>query len=169
MEFGRRATTPDPATGPKLTSDFDFLAGTWRVQHRRRPDPLTDSSEWVEFESVHCGRTYFNGAVSVDEISLAEPGRRGFTIRTYDPGAQEWSIYWINSRAGRVDTPVRGRFEGGIGTFTGTEQMDGRPVEVRFVWSDITATSAVWRQAFSVDGGATWADNWDMRFTRVAG
>jgi hypothetical protein len=167
MRFVRRATSPDHASGPRVTSDFDFLPGTWRVDHRRRPEPLVDGSAWVEFDSVHCGRTYFNGAVSVDEISLPE-GRRGFTMRRYDAATKEWSIYWVNSRIGRLDVPVRGRFEDGVGTFYATEEMAGRPVRVRFVWSDITATTARWRQAFSFDDGVTWDENWEMQFTRAA-
>ena len=33
--------------------------------------------------------------VSVDEVSLAEPGQRGCTFRTFDPTDGQWSIYWI--------------------------------------------------------------------------
>ena len=45
------------------------------------------------------------------------------------------------------------------------EQLAGLDVQVRFVWSDITATSARWRQAFRVADG-DWDENWEMSFTR---
>jgi hypothetical protein len=38
---------------------------------------------------------------------------------------------------------------------------------VRYRWSDISATTARWEQAFSTDKGETWETNWIMRSTRV--
>ena len=123
------------------------------------------STEVVEFEGVHVGSTYFAGAVSVDETTLAGPGQRGLTFRTYDEQTRQWSIYWVDSRTGRLQPPVHGRFTDGIGTFVGTERLQGHDVRVRFEWSDISATTARWRQSFSVDGG-DWDENWEMTFTR---
>ena len=45
------------------------------------------------------------------------------------------------------------------------EQGDVQPQEV---WDEITAHSARWRQAFSLDG-ETWEENWVMEFRRVPG
>ncbi len=59
-----------------------------------------------------------------------------------------------------------GRFDGGIGRFFGDDQHEGIPIRVRFVWDEITPTSARWQQAFSIDGGETWETNWVMRFQR---
>jgi len=58
-----------------------------------------------------------------------------------------------------------GRFMGGIGEFFGDETVDGKPVLCRFRWTQPTADSARWEQAFSDDGGRTWETNWIMTFT----
>jgi hypothetical protein len=61
---------------------------------------------------------------------------------------------------------VVGRFSGGRGEFYGDDTHEGTPIRVRYIWSDITPTSARWEQAFSVDGEKTWETNWIMEFTR---
>jgi hypothetical protein len=48
------------------------------------------------------------------------------------------------------------------------DTYDGKDIRARFVWSDITADSARWEQAFSVDGERTWITNWIVDFTRSA-
>lgn len=169
MNFTPRAAPVTHPQQPRGAEDFDFLTGTWKVHHRRLVDPIGHatghSSAVSEFDGVHVGRTYFAGAVSVDETTLAEPGQRGLTFRTYDPHTQRWSIYWVNSNFGRLEPPVHGGFTDGIGTFHGHEQIAGRDVRVRFVWSEITATTARWQQAFSLNG-RDWDDNWQMTLTR---
>lgn len=169
MRFVRRDEPVQHPRLPRVSGDFDFLQGEWSVHHRRAVDPighaLGTSAEIAEFDGTHVGSTFFAGGVSVDELTLAEPGHRGLTFRTYQPAADRWSIYWVNSRAGRLEPPVPGRFVDGVGTFEGSEQLQGHHLRVRFVWSDLTPTGARWSQAFSVDGGP-WDDNWEMVFSR---
>lgn len=171
MHFARSRSPVEHRQQPRSVADFDFLIGTWNVHHRRVLDPvghaLGRGSEIAEFDGVHRGRSYFAGAVSVDETTLGDPGRRGLTFRVHEPATGQWSIYWVNSRIGRLEPPVHGAFTDGVGTFHGTEQLAGHEVQVRFVWSDVTPTTARWCQAFSVDGGE-WDDNWEMTFTRPA-
>jgi hypothetical protein len=54
------------------------------------------------------------------------------------------------------------------GTFYGDTTIAGKPTRVRFVWSQITATSARWEQAYSTDAGKTWETNWIMEFRRAS-
>ena len=56
---------------------------------------------------------------------------------------------------------------GRAGSFYADETLRGRPIRVRFIWSEITATTARWEQAFSPDAGASWEINWKMQFTRA--
>jgi hypothetical protein len=62
--------------------------------------------------------------------------------------------------------PVTGQFKDGVGEFLGKDSYNDEPILARFRWSDITADSARWEQAFSADDGETWIDNWYMDLTR---
>ncbi|HYM86596.1 MAG TPA: hypothetical protein VET30_07635, partial [Pseudoxanthomonas sp.] len=80
--------------------------------------------------------------------------------------AKRWSLYWAGNRSGVLEPPVVGRFEHGVGIFEGDDTHQGRPIRVRFIWSEISARSAHWQQAFSVDGGRSWETNWHMYMSR---
>jgi hypothetical protein len=56
---------------------------------------------------------------------------------------------------------------GGRGEFYGQEAIEGRTILVRFVISDITATTARFEQAYSADGGRSWEVNWIAVDTRI--
>ena len=47
-------------------------------------------------------------------------------------------------------------------------KVNGRPILVRFIWSDITDRTCRWEQSFSPDGGTTWEVNWIMESSRIA-
>ncbi|WP_435229078.1 hypothetical protein [Streptomyces sp. Tue6028] len=147
--------------------DFDFLLGDWDVHNRRLTDFLDPDGGWEEFPATsHC-RSLFDGAADIDEIDMPDLGWKGLTLRLFDPETRRWSLHWSSSRSGRLFPPVYGRFgPDGRGEFFGDDTHDGKDVRVRFVWSGISATTARWEQAFSVDGERTWMINWVMEFTR---
>lgn len=153
-----------------LSHDWDFLVGRWTVRHRRLKARLAGSTEWEEFAGTSELWLTLGGMGNVDDNVLQLPGGtyRALTIRAFDPKTSEWSIWWLDARyPGRLDPPVRGGFKDGVGTFLGDDTLNGKPIRVRFSWSQITPASARWEQAFSPDGGVTWETNWSMDFTRA--
>lgn len=150
-----------------MATDFDFFIGSWNVTNRRLKTRLAGSTDWEEFPGTSVSKSILEGTGNMDEIRMPTRGVTGMTIRLFDPARREWSLYWVNSREGRLYPPVVGRFVAGRGEFYGDDTEGGRPVRVRYVWSMITPTSARWEQAFSVDGGQTWETNWIMEFTRA--
>jgi hypothetical protein len=72
--------------------DFDFLAGTWRVHHRKLDDPTDPAGEeWVEFEGIQWMRQTLGGLGNVDNLRVEKmpDGRsfEGMSVRLFDPGA----------------------------------------------------------------------------------
>ena len=147
--------------------DFDFLVGHWKVRNRRLKERHAGSADWDEFDAVMQAGTHLQGIVSVDEIAFPTRGFAGCTVRTLDLAANRWSIYWINSRIGRMEPPVYGGFCGDRGEFYGDDVDGGRTVQVRFIWERLGVDRARWTQAFSLDGSA-WETNWIMDMERIA-
>jgi hypothetical protein len=148
-------------------NDFDFLIGTWNVTNRWLVDFLDETSGWEEFPALSRASRHFDGAANFDEIEFPTKGFSGLTLRLYDPEQQTWSLYWASKRTGQLFPPVTGRFEDGRGEFHGRDTHNDRPVDVRFIWDGIGASTARWTQAFSIDGGQIWVTNWVMELTRA--
>ena len=125
--------------------DFDFLIGSWKIHNRFLNGRLRGSTEWIEFD----------GSSEVQ--------------RLLNPTTGQWSIYWADTvRAGILQPPMIGKFDGESGEFFGDEEVDGRKVLCRFHWTKGNGGSPRWEQAFSADDGKTWETNWVMTFTRLS-
>ncbi len=148
--------------------DFDFQTGHWRIRNRRLVKRLEGCTDWEAFEATATARLLPGGLGNVDEYYTDHwPGFVGMSLRLYDRQSGQWSIYWASNRTGTLDPPVVGSFANGVGVFEGRQELAGQPIRVRFTWSNITKTSALWEQAFSPDDGRTWEKNWIMEHTRV--
>ena len=186
--FAAHAATPMPGELlPNRPHDFDFLVGSWRVAHRRLKLRLADNHDWEEFNGTSTLWLTMGGFGTFDDNVLELPqgmyqtaqgnGQlgggtyRATGIRSYEPKEKLWSIWWLDARTplGPLDPPVRGRFEGGVGTFLADDTFNGKPVKIRYMWSKTNTPSPQWEQAYSPDGGTTWETNWLMHFTRAAG
>jgi hypothetical protein len=156
---------PD-ATG---ADDFDFFVGDWMIHHHQLRHRLAGDKEWLEFSGTTRMRKILGGLGNLDETEIRSPrgAYHGATLRLFDPETGSWSIYWLDSRRPAIDTPMRGRFEGGIGYFHADESFEDRPIRVRFIWTPISSVACRWEQAFSPDSGASWETNWIMEFTRA--
>jgi hypothetical protein len=151
--------------------DFDFLVGHWRVHHRKLKERLANNHEWIEFEGTLASQPLMGGYANVDDDVFEVPGGtyRGVAPRSFDPKSGQWSIWWLDSRTptAPLDPPVRGSFHNGVGTFYADDTFNGKPIRIRFIWSQITPTSCHWEQAFSPDAGKTWETNWIQDLKRA--
>lgn len=162
MSAASAALQPSPASG---AHDFDFLHGQWTIAHRRLKQRHVGSDDWDHFPATASCEPRLGGLVNVEEIVM--PGFSGMSLRSFDLATGLWSIWWISSLEGRLQPPVTGGFRDGVGIFEGDDIDGGRPIRARYVWSDVTPSSARWTQSFSLDGGQTWEANWVMDFART--
>lgn len=164
----QQAPTKSTVEHPDGRHDFDFEFGDWKMHLKRRQKPLTGSNTWVEYEGTSIVRKVWNGTANLGEIELDGPGGHieGLSLRTYNPESRQWHVHFANSASGVLGDAMIGGFRDGRGEFYDQETYGGRAIFVRFVFSDITAKSFKFEQAFSADGGQTWEANWVSTFTR---
>jgi hypothetical protein len=149
--------------------DFDWQVGTWKVHMSRLQHPLTGSTTWTELGGTVVVRKVWDGRANLAEINVDGPsGHVEFlSLRLYNPQVHQWSLNFASSNGATLSVPMIGEFKNGRGEFYDQESFNGRTVLVRFVFSDISATSGRDEQAFSDDGGKTWEVNWINTHTRV--
>jgi hypothetical protein len=155
----------EPQVAPP--TDFDFIVGNWRVFHRRLNARLQGCTDWTEFRGTSSTRKILEGFGNVEDNVLQFPDGtfRAVAIRSYDAKTRSWAIWWLDGRAPHsLDAPVTGSFAGTVGTFLANDVLEGRPVQVRFIWRTNPGSNPTWEQAFSADDGATWETNWTMEF-----
>ncbi len=149
-------------------SDFGFLTGRWTIRHQRLTEVMSGCTEWTRFQTGYEAWQLLGGLANMDRTYGEVDGAHfeGVSVRTFDPETGEWTIYWMDIWNTTLREQVRGRFEDGVGTFYGTERHQGIEYRMRFVWKDITATTARWEQAYQDPDSGEWETNWIMEFTR---
>lgn len=151
--------------------DFDFIFGRWKVHLKRRVPSADGAGTWSEFDGYSVYRKVWDGRANLNEFEADSPSGHieGLTLRTYNPKARQWSLYWASSRDGILAEPQVGRFHDGIGEFYAQDKIDDKSVFVRYVWSKPGPNSVHFEQAFSDDGGKSWDVNWVSDMARESG
>lgn len=150
--------------------DFDFLFHDWTVHHRKLATRLAGAQDWFEFEGLSTTRPVMGGLGNVEDNILMDPNGtyRAVAVRNHDSATGLWRIWWLDMRFPEsIGAPVVGKFEGGRGEFIAQDSFQGRPVQLRFIWTVQAGNGPRWEQAMSDDGGTTWETNWLMDFRRA--
>lgn len=133
-------------------TDFAFLDGTLDVTH--------DGSD----TGTIVARSYLGGVANVSEVRVGDRAD-GVSLKVRDPTTGTWTVWWVDAATGRLDPPLRGRWDdtGARVRLAGTE-ADG--TLVAYDIADASPMSARWEQCRSADGGRTWAVDRTMAMTR---
>lgn len=151
--------------------EFDFWTGEWDVNLRQKQ---RDHSwkDWKKSKAkiykILDGRAILELWEEQGDLAPAST-IIGYSLRYYDQTLQKW-VLWLNwpgvNRSG--SSSLSGEFRHGRGEFFSERTLrDSTSIISRYTFSDITAQSLRWDDAFSHDGGQTWTHNWVMEFSRT--
>lgn len=166
------AQSPGTCDAPEARA-FDFWVGDWDISQRI----LRQDGTWLEAPAKT------SVAPALDECALVEhwegkvqffwegmrapEAMKGLSVRAWDPRAKEWSIYWMDTRSRRFDTPYVGHFADGRGEFFREWEGPDGPRVGRISFADITPDAVNWSLAISSDGRRTWTTLWTMAMRRA--
>ena len=166
-------TTENPANLPQHdgSHDFDFLIGDWKAHVRRLPDRLNNSNTWDVYDGISNHHKLLDSNANFEQFEVTSTDKKlhikAQTLRLYNPATRQWSIYLVDLDNGTLDAPpVVGSFNGKRGEFFHQEMLKGRTILVRYLWLDLSPSSARMEQSYSPDGGKTWEVNWICELSR---
>jgi hypothetical protein len=154
------ATGPSVDHADKLMLYGQFVGswdieGTWFQENGER---RTRKGHW-HFDWILGGR----GIQDVLFATGAPPDRFGTTLRCYDPDLDAWHITWMQPSAGEF-VHLIGRKVGDRIVQQTLASDQGR--RERWIFADIAPRSFLWLGEVSLDDGATWRLEQEMRATK---
>ena len=167
----RAAEGPPGVSARDGSHDFDFLIGDWKAHLKQLADPLTGSTKWVEYEGISQTHKIPGSNANWEEFKVdaakEDLHKHGQTLRLYNPASHQWNIYLVDVDKGTLGLPptVGGKVGDHIELFD-YEELKGRWIFVRYVWTPSGPDKAHFEQSFSTDGGKTWEPNWILDLTR---
>lgn len=149
--------------------DFDFEFGpTWTAHLRLLGHRLVGAHDWIDFHGTLLTHKLWSGQGNMSELVVTNGKANivGGALHLYNPGTRQWSVWFANAITGTLGVPSVGHFANGQGVLYDREMQNGRMVTVRQIFSNVSAHTFNFDQAFSVDNGKTWETNLTIRYTR---
>lgn len=151
---GQEARNSAPCRQPEARQ-FDFWIGEW-------------NAEWElggkSGKGTNVVRSILDQCV-IEENFDGTPSMplRGMSLSTFTR-AGKWQQTWVDNQGGYLD------FIGGYGDGQMVLQrkaiMNGKALDQRMVWYNITKDKFDWNWESSDDGGKTWTVVWKINYTR---
>src|SRR5262245_1362760 len=85
---------------PGKPGDFNFLAGEWKITHRR-----LKGKEWDLFTGEATCWTILGGIASIEELRIPARDFAGLGLRLLDVKQRLWCDFWVNARSGVLTPP----------------------------------------------------------------
>jgi hypothetical protein len=124
------------------------------------------ASAEVQFGWVLEGRAIQDVWVAPARRDPAPRGRMyGTTVRVYNPSRGDWEITWIDPSRDQAFERQRGRL---VGDEIVQESRGENGAVTHWIFTDIEPESFRWLARRSDDGGQSWREVTEFRFTRSA-
>jgi hypothetical protein len=138
-------------------SEFDFWLGDW-------------DAEWGEDgHGTNVITKTLGGCVILENFTDLAPGKGalvGMSVSTYVARESCWKQTWVDNQGSYLD------FKGGMadGKMVLSREMllEGKTIQQRMVWYDISPEKFEWNWDRSDDGGETWKTLWHIHYRRKA-
>ena len=148
-----------PCAGPEW-KQLDFWVGEWNARWPASPGtPAGTGTNRIE--------KILDGCVVSENFAGSGPQALvGKSYSTFDPKTGRWRQTWVDNQSSYLD--FTGDFsKSGEKIFAmRATGKDGRPVELRMVFRNITPDAFDWSWERSPDGGRTWQVQWPIHYTR---
>ncbi len=145
---------PPPCSAPEARQ-FDFWVGDW-------------DAAWQGGKGTNHVVAKWDGCVIEENFDASGPegnGLVGMSVSTYSPFLGKWRQTWVDNQGGYLD--FEGGWEGDRMVLTrGAKDRQGNRFLQRMVWYNIADDAFDWNWERSDDDGATWKQNWVIRYTR---
>lgn len=137
---------------PEEMQHLAFLAGTWDVEFRHKFDPT--ATDWIVEEATTVSEMILDGCFVRSQFTGSMMGMpfKGVEILGYDRETEQWQATWMDNMGARISFMQGERKDDGSIVMTGTDYMQGMPMQVRYVISEVTDTSYEWSMEVSMDG-----------------
>ena len=151
-----------PALTPaKEASQFDFLIGQWELVVTPKVNSLAAKIHGAPtFVGTWKAWRALDGFGVEDETRIVDrsgnPSALGEALRVYSATERRWVMTSIDAYRGKASSAT-GEWRGAEMVITGQSvDEEGRPLQTRTRFFDITPTSFKYQQDRSSDGGKTW-------------
>ncbi len=157
--------TKGPTASP---NDFDFMVGEWDADVVRF---APDGSVQQEQVGRWSAQSLFDDRMIEDRFVALADGRfvsAAVTLRTYSPATSQWEMVflWAEQPVPNMKNFVGRRVGGEMHLTAQQVTPDGKVVENRIRFFDITKDGFSWEHRSSVDRGETWRVNTSIEARR---
>ncbi len=156
------SASPRPCDLPE-GKQFDFWVGNWDLTW---PAGQGGTPKGEMGKGTNSIQKILGECIVQEHFEDSSTHYKGMSVSVYSPHFHEWRQTWVDTQGNYL--PFSGTFHDGVMELRSPmrQKSDGTSVMTRMVFKNIKPDSFDWDYQVSKDGGKTWADNWNIHYTR---